>query len=103
MWGFAAPYTKDLKSYTTKTIADTVKYHGDTCTKPPEAQDAIIVGGERGTLLSWDCGILINVAVAVHDGIGYTFGFRDPAVAAATDPTDRAIFIDLLGSVGFPG
>lgn len=102
-WGSAAPYTKDLKSYTTKTIADTAKYHGDTCTRPPETQGVITVGGERGTLISWNCGILINVAVTVHHGIGYTFGFRDPAVAAATDPTDRAIFVGALGSVRFPG
>lgn len=102
-WGSAAPYTKDLKSYTTKTIADTYKYHGQYCTTPPDTQDEITVGGERGTLISWNCGILINIAATVNDGIGYTFGFRDPAVAAATDPTDRGIFLGLLGSVGFPG
>jgi hypothetical protein len=102
-WAGAAAYAKDLASYTTKTIADTAKYHGDTCKAPPEAQEAITIGDEPGTLLSWDCGILINVGVTVHNGIGYTFGFRDPAVQAATDPADRAIFIDLLKSLRFPG
>lgn len=63
----------------------------------------ITVGGERGTLISWNCGILINVAVTVHAGIGYTFGFRDPAVRAATDPTDRATFVGVLDSVTFTG
>ncbi|MDQ6682124.1 MAG: hypothetical protein M3Y88_02495 [Chloroflexota bacterium] len=53
--------------------------------------------------MSWNCGILINVAVAVHNGTGYTFVFRDPAVQAATDPTDHRTFIDLLKSVRFPG
>jgi hypothetical protein len=101
-WGSAAAYAKDLASYTTKAIADTSKYHGDTCTAPPEAKDVITIGGEAGTLLSYNCGILINIGVTVHKGIGYTFGFRDPAVQAATDPADRAIFTDLLKSVRFP-
>jgi hypothetical protein len=101
-WGSAAAYAKDLASYTTKAIADTRKYHGDTCTAPPEAQEVITIGGEAGTLLSYNCGILINIGVTVHRGMGYTFGFRDPAVQAATDPTDRAIFTDLLKSLRFP-
>jgi hypothetical protein len=101
-WGSAAAYAKDLASYTTKAIADTSKYHGDTCTAPPEAQEAITIGSEAGTLLSYNCGILINVGVTVHNGTGYTFGFRDPAVQAATDPVDRAMFTDLLKSVHFP-
>ena len=59
--------------------------------------------GRTGTLLAYDCGILINLAVTVHDGIGYLFGFRDVAVHAATDPADRAVFLELLKSVHFPG
>jgi hypothetical protein len=101
-WGSAAAYAKDLASYTKKAIADTTKYHGDTCTAPPEAQETISIGGEAGALLSYNCGILINIGVTVHKGTGYTFGFRDPAVHAATDPTDRAIFTDLLKSLRFP-
>ena len=53
-------------------------------------------------LLGFDCGILINSAVTVHDGMAYVFGFRDPSVHAATDPTDRATFLALLKSVTFP-
>ncbi|MEA2654138.1 MAG: hypothetical protein QOI37_1365, partial [Chloroflexota bacterium] len=64
-WVSAAPYAKDLPSYTAKTIADTVKYHGDTCSPPPAGQEPIVVGGEPGTLISWNCGILINLAVTV--------------------------------------
>lgn len=101
-WASAAAYDKDLKSYAAKTIADTTKYHGDTCTAPPESQEPITVGGEPGTLIAWNCGILINIGVTVHDGIGYTFGFRDPAIAAATDPADHDVFLDLLKSVKFP-
>ena len=47
--------------------------------------------------------VLINIALVVHDGIGYSFGMRDPAVHAATDPTDRAALLKLLKSVEFPG
>jgi len=100
--GPSAPFADDLKAYAAKTIADTAKYHGDTCTAPPEAQDQIKVGGEPGKLMAWDCGILINIAVTVHNGIGYTFGFRDPSVQKATDPTDGAILLGLLESMRLP-
>jgi hypothetical protein len=53
-------------------------------------------------LLAYNCGILINHAVTVHHGVGYDFAFRDPTVAAATDPTDHAALLDILGSVQFP-
>jgi hypothetical protein len=86
----------------TKTIADTAKYHGDTCTAPPEAQEPIVVGAEPGTVIAWNCGILINIAVTVHDGIGYTIGFRDPDVQASTDPTDHQIFLEFLRSLNLP-
>jgi hypothetical protein len=102
-WASAAPYGDDLKSYAAKTAADTAKYHGDTCTAPPEAQEPITVGGEHGTLLAWNCGILINIGVTVHAGVGYTFGFRDPAIHASMDPIDHQIFVELLKSVTFPG
>ena len=68
----------------------------------PDVTDQITIGGDPGTLLAFDCGILINNAIAVHDGVAYLFGFRDPAVHAATDPTDRATFVMLLESVRFP-
>ena len=68
----------------------------------PQVKDPIVIGAEPGTLLGYDCGILINSAIAVHKGMAYLFGFRDPAVHAATDPTDRAAFLQLLKSVRFP-
>lgn len=104
-WASAAAYADDLRSYTKKIIADTVKYHGATCIPPPAAQEPITIGGEAGTLIAWNCGILINLAGTVHNGIGYTFGFfdkRDLAVQAATDPADHEIYIGLLESVDFP-
>ena len=60
------------------------------------------MGGQPGVLLAYNCGILINIAATVHHGVGYWFAFRDPAVAAATDPADHAAFMDILRSVQFP-
>ena len=101
-WAYAATTASDLAVYAEETIAATNADHGDTCPSTPEVQEPIDIGGETGTLLSWDCGILINLAVTVHDGIGYLFGFRDPAIHAATDEADRVIFEQLLASVRFP-
>jgi len=101
-WALVAPTAKDLAAYVKESIAATAKYHGDTCPAPLETVDPIKIGGEPGTLLAWNCGILINIAATVHNGTGYLFAFRDPAVDAATDPADRAILSELLNSVGFP-
>jgi len=101
-WAYAAPYSGDLTAYTKKTVADNARYHGTTCPATPEAQDPITIGGKPGVLLAYDCGILINIAVTVHDGVGYTFALRDPTIPAATDPADAAIFAALLDSVALP-
>ena len=101
-WAVAAPTDKDLAGYTTELIAATARDHGDTCTAPPGAQDSIKVGSDPGTLIAWNCGILINLAAAVHNGRACVFGFRDPAVPAATDAADRSTFVSLLESVRFP-
>ncbi len=101
-WAYAAPYAGDLNAYTKKAVADNARYHGTTCPATPEAQDPITIGGEPGVLLAYDCGILINIAVTLHDGVGYVFALRDPTIPAATDPADAAIFAALLDSVQFP-
>jgi hypothetical protein len=101
-WFFGAPTTKDLKAQVAETVTANATEHGDTCPPVPEFQDPIDIGGEPGVLLGFDCGILINSAVTVHDGVAYVFGFRDPSVHAAADPTDRATFLALLKSVTFP-
>ncbi len=100
--GVAAPSDQTLAASTDALIAATVQYHSDTCPPTPEAQDPITIGGAPGMLLSWDCGILINIAVTVHNGVGYQFLWRSPAVHAATDPTDRSEFLAMLESVQFP-
>jgi len=101
-WFFGAPTSKDLAAREAERVAANAKDHGDTCPPVPESQDPIEIGGEPGVLSSYDCGILINTAVTVHDGVAYVFGFRDPAVHAATSPDDRALFLGLLESVKFP-
>jgi hypothetical protein len=93
---------KSLADYVTELIAWNYKYHGDTCPAKPESQTPIKVGGVAGVLVQWNCGILINNAVTVRNGVAYQFLFRDQAVQAASDPADKATFLSLLGSVKFP-
>ena len=101
-WFFGAPTTKDLTARVAESVEANAAEHGDTCPPVPEFQDPIEIGGEPGVLLGFNCGILINTAITVHDGVAYVFGFRDPAVHAATSPADRALFLGLLESVTFP-
>ena len=98
----AHPFGGDLAAYTQDAISRTATYHGDTCPPTPASNDPITIGAKPGSLLTWDCGILINIAVTVDHGIGYFFVFRDPNVKAATEPTDSATFSSILDSVQFP-
>lgn len=100
--GVAGPSDQTLAASTDALITATVKYHSDTCPPTPEAQDPITIGGDPGMLVAWNCGILINIAVTVHNGVGYQFLWRNPSVHAATDPTDRAAFLAMLETVQFP-
>jgi hypothetical protein len=100
-FAFGAPTTKSLSAYVASVIADNFKDHGDTCPAKPEFVEPVTIADEPGTLVGWNCGILINVAAIVHQGTGYHFVFRDPAVQAATDPTDKALFLVVLSSVTF--
>ena len=101
-WFFGARTTKDLAGKVKESIAVNAAEHGNTCPAVPDANDPIDIGGQPGALLAYDCGILINNGITVHKGRVYMFGFRDPAVHAATDPADRADFLALLKSVKFP-
>jgi hypothetical protein len=101
-WAVAVKTDKDLATFAADFIAANAKGHGNTCPPQPEAQDSIKVGGDPGTLIAWNCGILINGAVTLHKGRAYIFGLRDPAVHAATDAADRATFLTMLESVRFP-
>ncbi len=101
-WFFGAPTAKDLAARVKESIAANAAEHGNTCPAVPNAQSNVKIGNEPAVLLAFDCGILINNAIAVHKGKAYLFGFRDPAVHAASDPADRAAFLALLESVRFP-
>jgi hypothetical protein len=101
-WALAAASRGNLGSYVKKGIAANFATHGDTCPEKPAAQDPVAIGATPGVLVAWDCGILINIGFAVHNGVGYQFGFRDPAVHAASDAEDRATFVALLESVRWP-
>ncbi len=101
VWAFAAPTTKPLGAYVRLTITGTLKDHGEDCPAGPVAQHPIQIGRHPGMLLEWDCGLLINQAVAVHNGVGYFFGLRDPSVKAARNAGDRKLFLGLLDSVHF--
>ena len=102
-FAFAGPIRADLDQFVKDNIAWTVRDHGDTCpATAPETTEPIQIGGEDGMLLSWNCGILINQALAIRDGTGFVFVMRDPGVQAATDATDRALLEDLLNSVMLP-
>jgi hypothetical protein len=101
-WALATPSTQELDAFTASMIATNARDHGDTCPAKPEKTVPITVGGGPGTLLAYNCGILINLAAAVHNGVGYQFGFRDPAVHAATDPKDESTFLAILASMQFP-
>lgn len=100
-FGVAAPWKRDLAANTKYLINWTIRNHGDTCPAKPATRDRIRIGGEPGVLLAYNCGILINEATAVHHGVAYWFVFRDPGVAAATDPTDHAMFLKILRSIRF--
>ena len=101
MWAFAAPTTKGLDAYVQGTIEGTLEEHGDTCPTGPVAKHPIEIGSQPGMLLAWDCGLLINQAVVVENGVGYVFGVRDPSVKAATDAGDRNLLAGLVDSVHF--
>jgi hypothetical protein len=97
----AAPTTSTLAPWVALGIAENFRIHGDTCPETPDSVEPVTIGGHPGTLVAWNCGILINSAYTVVNGYGYIFTFRDPAIQAATDPADHATFMTMLGSVVF--
>lgn len=102
VWVAAAPRKGDLAAYTTFLIAWNFHVHGDTCPQRPNMREPVMIGGQPGILLAYNCGILVNNAATIHDGVGYFFAFVDHDLAAATDPTDHATFLKILKSVQFP-
>ena len=97
----AARWKQGLAAFASFWIADNARYH-EHCPPKPTTRSPITIGGQPGVLLAYNCGILVNMAVTVHHGIGYNFSFVDDSVPSATDPTDRATFLDMLRSVQLP-
>lgn len=102
VFAVAAPWKRGLAAYTRFWITWTARNHGDTCPFQPDTRSPITIGGRPGMFIAYNCGILINYAIAIHRGVGYCFVLRDGGVAAATDPTDHATFTNLLRSVQLP-
>ena len=101
-FGQAAPTTSPLAAWVADGIAANFRVHGDRCPQTPNSVEPVTIGGQPGQLVAWDCsGTLINEAFTVVNGYGYRFVFRDPSIDAATDPTDKATFTTMLGSVAF--
>lgn len=101
-YGAAAPTTESLDAWAAAGMAANLDEHKAFCpAKLQTVVESVTIGGQPGTLESMNCGILIMTAFAVVHGEGYEFGLRDPAVQAATDPTDKATFTTMLGSVVF--
>jgi hypothetical protein len=101
VFALAAPITLDLAGYGRDVIAKTAQFHGDTCPPTPDRVESTTAGGQPATFIAWNCGILIDIVIVIHRGVGYEFVMRDPGVHAATDPTDRKAFDDLLNSLTF--
>ena len=104
VFAYAGPTTLDMAGFVDAYNAWTVRDHGTTCHfSAPEKTEPIEIDGQPATLLLWDCGILINVAVVVRDDVAFVLVMRDPRVRSTTDPADRAILDALLASVVFAG
>jgi hypothetical protein len=97
----AAHWKRDLAAWTRLWIAMTARYH-EECPPEPNTRNRVTIGDQPGVLLGYNCGILVNIAVTVHSGVGYSVSFVDDSVPAATDPTDHATFLTMLRSVQFP-
>ncbi|MGA7989015.1 MAG: hypothetical protein WCB51_11530 [Candidatus Dormiibacterota bacterium] len=101
VFGSAAPTTSPLAAWVAYRISENFRIHGDLCAPKPDSVEPITIGGRPGTLVAYDCGLLINDAYTVVNGYGYRFVFRDPTTTTPTNPADHAMFTTMLGSVVF--
>jgi hypothetical protein len=102
VFAVATHWNRDLRAYTKFLITYTCLFHSEFCPPVPTSRGRLTIGGQPGVLLAYNCGILINLAATVHGGVAYWFVFRDPGVAAATDPADHATFLKILRSARSP-
>jgi hypothetical protein len=101
-FAMAAATNLDLTDLVKDRIAANFRDHGDTCPKEaPDVNQPTTVGDDPAVFLAWNCGILINMVITVHDGLAFLMVMRDVQVHAATDPADRALLDALVSGVRF--
>jgi hypothetical protein len=104
-WAIAAPTTKNLAAYTTKTIRASRAAH--PCS-PPQTSQAITIGGAPARLLGMICaphsGFLVEIAVTIRNGTGFVFASQNPpgATTATDRATERAAFRKFLAGIRLP-
>lgn len=98
-WAVAAPTMLTLAEYATHTSEAAAAEH--ECPRKPERNEPISVGGEPARLLTMHCGILVLIALTIHNGSAVTFAFQDPFAYLNADASDRAEFLRFLGGIRF--
>jgi hypothetical protein len=98
-WAVAAPTKLTLAEYVTHTEETSAAEHG--CPKKPDADEPFKVGGEPGRLLTLHCGILVLIAITIHNGSAVSFAFQSPFGHSNTDAADRALFLSFLKGIRF--
>ena len=98
-WAVAAPTKQTLAAYVAHTEDTAAAQHG--CPKKPDADEPISVGGQPGRLLTMHCGILVLVAITIHNGSAASFSFQSPFGSSGTDAADRALFLRFLKGIRF--
>jgi hypothetical protein len=67
----------------------------------PEINEQIRVGGEPARLMTTHCGILVLLAITIHQGDGAVFAFLDPSGDLSQDAEDRGVFMSFLKGIHF--
>ena len=98
-WAVAAPTKLTLAEYVTHTEETAAAEHG--CPKKPDADEPFKVGGQPGRLLTMHCGILVLIAITIHNGSAVSFAVQSPFGNSSTDAADRALFLSFLKGIRF--
>jgi hypothetical protein len=100
LWVFAAPSKSDVAGYAMHTIdANTAEHPCPVGSQTPEKDEAITIDGAPARLLTAQCGIVILIAVTIHNGSGFVFGYLDANGGPSLDAEDRASFLDFLKGI----